>query len=396
MNQTFATDVATIGKIAVVHKILEVVCRTTGLGFSAVARVTESHWVACAVRDEIQFGMQSGDELQLATTFCDTVRKHSQEIVIDHVQEDKLFCDHPTPKMYGFQSYISVPINLPDGRFFGTLCALDPQPAQLKTPQTLGMFKLFADLIGQHLDAQERIRVNEAALLDERETAQLREQFIAVLGHDLRNPLAAIAAGAEILRGLPDNEDKTPILDLIERSSNRMNGLISNVLDFARGRLGGGLNLHRVFAEGLEDTLQQVIAELKTAWPGRTIEHDFSIRQRVFCDSERLAQLLSNLLANALTHGAPDSPVVVRAHGDENNFQLSVTNRGPDLEPQIMEQLFEPFARGTARPGQQGLGLGLYIAKEIARAHDGVLEVSSKNGEICFTFTMPTATASSE
>jgi GAF domain-containing protein len=207
MNQTFAADIASINKIEVVHQILEVVCRTTGLGFSAVARVTESHWVACAVRDEIQFGLQPGGELQIETTICDEIRESGYLVAIDHVAEDANFCNHPTPKMYGFQCYISVPIKLPDGRFFGTLCAIDPRPARVNTPETIGMFKLFADLIGQHLDAQERMTANEAALLSERETAKLREQFIAVLGHDLRNPLGRLM---RVLR-FCDTQQPTPI-----------------------------------------------------------------------------------------------------------------------------------------------------------------------------------------
>ena len=106
-----------------------------------------------------------------------------------------VFCGHHTPAKYGFQSYISMPIILADGSFFGTLCAIDPRPARLNTPQTVGMFKLFAELIATHLDAANRLAASEARLLGERETSELREQFIAVLGHDLRNPLASIARG---------------------------------------------------------------------------------------------------------------------------------------------------------------------------------------------------------
>jgi GAF domain-containing protein len=90
--------------------------------------------------------------------------------------------------MYRFQSYISMPIFLKDGMFFGTLCAIDPRPARLKNPETIGMFKLFAELIAFHLDAADRLATSEASLSGERQTAELREQFIAVLGHDLRNP----------------------------------------------------------------------------------------------------------------------------------------------------------------------------------------------------------------
>src|SRR5215210_3995599 len=151
-KDTFAEDLEVVARINAVPKILEVVCRTTGLGFAAVARVTAERWVACAVRDEIDFGLAPGGELQVATTICDEIRDSGQAVVIDHVSEDMNFCQHPTPKMYGFQSYISVPIFRSDGSFFGTLCAIDPKPAPLNRPETIGMFKLFADLIAFHLD----------------------------------------------------------------------------------------------------------------------------------------------------------------------------------------------------------------------------------------------------
>jgi GAF domain-containing protein len=156
LKDDLADDLAAIVKIDAVPTILEVVCRTTGLGFAAVARVTEDRWIACAVRDEISFGLRPGGELQVDTTICDEIRNSGQPIVIDHVAEDDIYCGHPTPRMYGFQSYISMPIYRPDGRFFGTLCAIDPKPARVNTPTTIGMFKLFADLIGFHLDVHRR------------------------------------------------------------------------------------------------------------------------------------------------------------------------------------------------------------------------------------------------
>ena len=105
----------------------------TGMGFAAVARVTEDRWIACAVRDEIAFGLAPGGELKVATTICDEIRRSGEAVVIDHVAADQAFCGHPTPAMYGFQSYISMPILHKDGSFFGTLCAIDPKPATVKT-----------------------------------------------------------------------------------------------------------------------------------------------------------------------------------------------------------------------------------------------------------------------
>lgn len=389
MKNDFAEDLDAIARLDVVPKILEVVCRTTGMGFAAVARVTEDRWVACAVRDEIAFGLKPGGELQVATTICDEIRAGGHHVVIDHVAEDETFCRHPTPQLYGFQSYISVPIVRPDGSFFGTLCSIDPKPARLNTPEIVGMFKLFAELIAFHLDSQERLRLSETALLDERETAQLREQFIAVLGHDLRNPLNAVRGGAELLQLMPLEEKAAPVVSLIQRSAARMAGLIDNVLDFARGRLGGGLPMNRVAEPGLATVLEQVIAEVRTAWPGRVVQSEIALARPVHCDGARVAQMFSNLLANALTHGDPAGTVRVGARSDEASFELWVANGGAPIPPGTIERLFRPFYRAAERPGRQGLGLGLYISSEIARAHDGVLEVESSDAETRFTFRMP-------
>jgi signal transduction histidine kinase len=381
--------VGAIARIDAVPTILEVVCRTTGMGFAAVARVTEDRWVACAVRDNIQFGLPVGGELEVATTICHEIRGSGQPVVIDHVSEDQVFSGHPTPAMYGFQSYISVPIVRPGGAFFGTLCAIDPRPARLNSPETIGMFKLFAELIGSHLEAQDRLASSEAALLGEREGAELREQFIAVLGHDLRNPLASIDAGAKMLLRTPLNDKAQTIVGLMQNSVGRMTQMIDNVLDLARGRLGAGLSLNRNASQPLEPVLNQVVAELRASWPDREIHTDFALADPVDCDRTRIAQLLSNLLGNAITHGAVDQPIHVQASTDGSRFELWVANAGDPIPSAALDRLFRPFTRGAVRPNQQGLGLGLYIASEIARAHEGTLDVVSSAEETRFTFRMP-------
>lgn len=388
MSEDFADHLSAVARIDAVPRILEVVNRVTGMRFSAVARVTEKRWIACAVRDEIEFGLVPGGELKIETTICDAIRQNNQPVVIDHVAEHADYCAHPTPRMYGFQSYASFPIRLRDGRFFGTLCAIDPRPAQLDKPEIRGMFELFADLIAMHLDSQDRVAISETALLHAREAAQLREQFIAVLGHDLRNPLSAVLSCVDVLSMTPRNEDDAEMLTLIRASSHRMAGLISDLLDFARGRLGSGLEMERKADGKLAAALQHVVDELQTTWPARKIQSEMQIDQPVRCDSARIAQMLSNLIANALTHGDPAGAICIRARTAENRFDMSVTNPGT-IPPAIRDRLFEPFTRGTVTPGRSGLGLGLYIATEIARAHGGALAVESSDGMTRFTFSMP-------
>jgi signal transduction histidine kinase len=381
-------DVEAIARIDVVPTILEVVCLATGMGFAAVARVTEDRWVACAVRDDIDFGLLPGGELEVRTTICDEIRDSGQAVVIDHAAADKDFCGHPTPAMYGFQSYISMPIVRKNGTFFGTLCAIDPKPAILRTPQTIGMFRMFADLIAFHLEAQDRLVRSEEALLDERRGAELREQFIAVLGHDLKNPLAAIDSGTRLLANTALDDRAKTIVSLIRESVGRMLGLIDNVLDLARGRLGGGLTLTRSADQPLAPALEHVIAELRTIWPDRQIDVDLDLPRPVDCDRARIAQLLSNLVANALTHGA-GAPIKVRASLDGAALELSVENQGDAIPPDVLDRLFEPFYRGPTDSRNQGLGLGLYIASEIARAHGGTLTATSTSEATRFVLRMP-------
>ncbi|RZK59799.1 MAG: GAF domain-containing sensor histidine kinase [Pedobacter sp.] len=359
------------------------------MGFAAVARVTEDNWIACAVNDRINFGLKSGGELKLETTICNEIRQHHKEVVIDHVATDVQFANHHTPLMYGFQSYISMPIMLKDGRFFGTLCAIDPKPNQLNTPQTVGMFKLFAELIAFHLDAQGQLAESELKLSEEKETAELREQFIAILGHDLRNPVGASLNAAQLLLKIATDEKIRRLAQIVQNSSYRINGLIENVLDFARGRLGGGITLNLDENESLDQVLDQVINELKLIWPDRMIEAEFDLRDKVLFDEKRVAQLFSNLLANALTHGDKNTPILVNARSVDGIFNLCVLNQGPKIADEVQIKLFQPFSRGRVKSGQQGLGLGLYISSEIAKAHKGEIRVESTKEQTCFTFTMP-------
>jgi hypothetical protein len=156
----FEDDILAIGGIPAVPTILELVCRTTGMGFAAVARVTEDRWVACEVHDKIGFGLEPGGELKVETTICSEIRRDGIEVIIDQVSADETYSRHPTPALYGFESYISVPIRLPNGTFFGTLCAIDPKPARVNTPEIVGVFRMFAELIGFHLDAHRRVAVS--------------------------------------------------------------------------------------------------------------------------------------------------------------------------------------------------------------------------------------------
>lgn len=392
-DRPVADDVSIISHLGSVATILQTIAHTTGMRFTTVARVTETSWTACAVHDLIDFGLKPGDELVLESTLCNEVRQHHQPVVFGHASAHPHFSQHPVPKQYGIESYMSIPIFRVDGEFFGTLCALDPLPANLDDPNIVRTLELFARLIAAEIDAEERLARSASALLDAQETAKLREQFIAVLGHDLRSPLSAIQIGADLLQTMEPDARSARIIDHIRRSCDRMVEMVGNILDFAWGRLGGGIPVALQNQEDLTDALQHVIAEVRGSHPDRDIRVAMTIDQPVIVDAQRVAQLLANLLNNAVTHGAVDQPVSVAARCDGQSFELSVTNGGPPIPAEKLARLFQPFSRGADAAPKPGLGLGLYIASEVARAHRGTLGVSSSDAGTRFVFRMPLSPA---
>lgn len=382
-------DVTLISKIPIVQSILDVICKTTGMGFAAVARVTEDRWIACSVRDEINFGLKAGGELEVATTICNEIRESQKLVVIDDVQEDDHYRCHHTPLKYGFRSYVSVPIIRRNGDFFGTLCAIDPAPAKVNNTATVSMFQLFAELIAFHLSTADKLSETETELLEEQKVSGLRDTFIAVLGHDLRNPLAAVSTSAQLLKRMDLSADAGRLVRIIQESSGRMKELIENLLDFAMGRLGGGISLSTMPVSDLERSFTTVINELRIKWNEPVIITYFNLAVPVRCDSKRLAQLLSNLLGNALSYGDRGQAITVEAVSNEEGLRLSIANAGERIPEGVMKGLFRPFARGKVKENQQGLGLGLYIAQEIAVAHHGLITATSDEEKTIFTFTMP-------
>jgi signal transduction histidine kinase len=415
MTTGLTADVDAVLQIDAVPKILDSVCGITGMRFVAIARMTTDHWVCCAVRDLINFGLPLGGEFRIETTRSE-IGEHGEVVVINDVQTDGAYCNHRSPAQYGFRSYISAPIKLVDGTIWGILCAIDPEPRDLDRPELVSTFELFAELIAAQLSmktrfeqsqsdlsisesslrssehgrlsAEESLRLSQADLIDERKTAELREQFIGVLGHDLRNPLASIEAGLRILLKNLDNGRAHAIIAEIQKPVLRMAGLVDNIMDFARGRLGGGLTIKPDAQQPLTPVLEGVANEIRLAWPERKIETVIEIEEPIRCDQSKLGQLFSNLLGNAITYGDPARAVVVTAKTNEDELTLTVTNYGTPISDKAMRHLFQPYTRGD-RPSQNGLGLGLYISSEIARAHGGKLDAVSTPDKTIFTFKMP-------
>lgn len=215
---------------------------------------------------------------------------------------------------------------------------------------------------------------------------QLNEMFMGILGHDLRNPLAALAAGVEVLSMRLDDDHSRKVLDRMRSSATRMEEMIGELLDLTLSRLAPGMGLART-REPLEvcELLGRVIDELRIAHE-REIVLD-GARCEASGDPERLLQLFSNLIANALTHGKPNTPVTAHVACTGTDYVVEIHNEGA-IPRDVLTTLFEPFRRPRNKSG--GLGLGLYIAKQIAQAHGGdVTAQSSEATGTVFTVRVP-------
>ena len=217
-----------------------------------------------------------------------------------------------------------------------------------------------------------------------------RESVMAVLGHDLRNPLSSVISLSDLLQQRDVSERVREGLAHIRRAAERMEEMIGAVLDVTQVRLGSGFELRRERVE-LEAVARVVIDELRAAHRQRAIALNTAGAVVGRWDRGRIAQVLSNLVGNALTHGAPDTPVQVDLSADDAHAVVAVSNSGPAIPPEQIQYLFEPFRRGPAKAESTsgGLGLGLFIVREIVSAHGGTVDVSSDASATTFTIRLP-------
>ena len=387
IDEEISEDTARIQSIAQVPLVLDVCQRVTGMGFVAIARVTKDRWVTCAALDRLGFGLGPGDELKIETTICNRIRESGVPVIFDDAAEDPSYADHAAPGFYGFRSYISVPIFRRDGAFFGTLCAIDPEKRPVDTPEIRGMFTLFAELVALELQTAETLEENRRALDEAHETARLREEFIGVVAHDLRNPVAAISSGLRMLERGCHPERNEMLFAELKKSVMRSNEMISNLLDFTKGRLDGTLAADLQRGVDMAELVEAIAAEMQIG-SGQRIDVEVERPLVVDCDAKRIRQLVSNLVGNAAHHGRDGAPIRVFARDEDGELVLTVVNEGDPIPPEFIPRVFAPFARGKSRH-EPGLGLGLYIAQQIAEGHKGEISIASDAEATRVTFRMP-------
>ena len=203
------------------------------------------------------------------------------------------------------------------------------------------------------------------------------EQMVGIVSHDLRNPLSTITLATALLGRSEISLVQQRTLGRITSATARATRLLTDLLDFTQARLGGGLSIDPRWVD-LHEEIAPVVDDLAHLYPSRGLVHERAGDGAVHVDTNRLAQLVGNLVSNAMTYGAPSEAVTVTSTVEAATFRVSVHNRGPVVPEEIRQSLFEPMTRGTkANSAGRSVGLGLFIVREIARAHGGTTEVSS-------------------
>jgi phosphoserine phosphatase RsbU/P len=204
------------------------------------------------------------------------------------------------------------------------------------------------------------------------------EMMVGIVSHDLRNPMSSIQMATALLaKGASTSQQRT--LERIARSTARANALIADLLDFTQARLGRGLTITRQQLE-LHDAVSATVEDLSLAYLGRGLRHARSGEGACSADANRLAQLVGNLVSNAMTYGGPELPITVTSSIHERSFSISVHNFGAPIAPELQTEIFRPMSRGTltlTTDAKRSVGLGLFIVSEIAKAHGGSAHVSS-------------------
>jgi signal transduction histidine kinase len=371
MREGIDAAVATIAKSDSIATLLRLAGEIAGSNVAMLARVTDEVWTVCATHELSATGVSANHSLQIGQAV--RVRLGLKGVPISI----RLSGPASGRKASSLACGVATPITLANAHDFGVLCALDAHSHNRVDERIESKFQCVCSVIASQIDQLELREQDKTAFLDERSAGQLREQFIAILGHDLRNPLHAIVASSDLLARQLVYPAHAQIAGRIKTNARRMAALIDDVLDFARARLGGGITVELTEVEDINTGLMTVVQEFQDAQSDCRILPDFQVTRSVRCDLGRLQQVASNLLGNALTHGRPSHPIKISARNDEHDLVLEVWNSGEPIPAESLSKIFEPFWRHSVSASRNGLGLGLHICSQIVRAHDGRISVTS-------------------
>ncbi|AHM62770.1 GAF sensor signal transduction histidine kinase [Flammeovirgaceae bacterium 311] len=391
-------DLEAVRQIPIVPTMLDIICQTTGMGFAAIARVTKDRWLACSVRDEVGFGLEAGGELKIETTLCNEIRDSREPVIIDNVAEDPTYKCHHTPKIYGLNSYISVPIILKDGRFFGTLCAIDSKPAKINNPKVIGTFTMFAELLAFHLQSQDLLEQSYYATTELHEKNKVLtsvnndlDNFVYTASHDLKSPISNIeglvnALSSSVAKENLDRDELRKIINMMKTSVKSFAVTLKELTTIVEAdkscieASSEAINIGEIVDHVKQDLARQV--EASNATIKLSCEEDLSIN----FSKKNFKSIIYNLLSNAIKYRSPERTpeVLVELNVVDGKTKLSVTDNGMGIPADKQDKLFTIFER--FHDHVEGSGIGLFIVKRMVDNMQGqILVDSTENKGTTFT-----------
>lgn len=418
-EENFKQDIINIKNISIVPNLLNVICQTTGMGFAAIARVTEDRWITCSALDNLEFGLKPGDELQVKTTICDEIRQNPKAVIIDNVSEDPDYHNHHTPIMYNLQSYISVPIIRQDGSFFGTLCAIDPKPNKLKDFKVSEMFNLFAELISFHLSAVEQAQADKTLLseknnllkkneVEKKEADKLisdaekklieknnslkkmnteLEAFNYISSHDLQEPLRKIQLYTDLIEREEENklsEKAKAAFQKIKSSAFRMQNLINDLLTYSKTKF----DERKFELKDLNTILNHVIEDFSEETENKNVIFEIENLGSLNVIEFQFRQLMYNLISNSLKFSNPHKKLVISITSKTGNKQelnndqllpdqkyklITISDNGIGFDQAYSDKIFGLF-QVLQTKSLNSTGIGLTIVKRIVENHNGFIK----------------------
>jgi sigma-B regulation protein RsbU (phosphoserine phosphatase) len=334
---------------------------------------------------------EDGTILQANATFCTWVGHAATELQGRRIQDlltmgGRIFHQThwaPLLRMQGSVSEVKLEVVARDGTTIPMVVNAIRREVAGATVHELAAFvardrdKYERELVSSRKRLQELVAEATRLHAEAKDRALVAEQMVGIVSHDLRNPLTGIAMGAALLLRGELSESQQRTLSRIMRSTERANRLIADLLDFTQARLGTGLPVSLTTID-LHATIAEAVEELTLAYPNRALVHQFEGDGPCIADAGRLAQLVGNLVSNAVAYGTPQSPVTVISRIEPASFSVSVHNSGPPIPPATRSEIFQPLKRGSgASNAGRSIGLGLFIVREIAKAHAGSTDVQS-------------------
>jgi signal transduction histidine kinase len=284
---------------------------------------------------------------------------------------------------------VGVPLSI-GGKVLGVMTFVMAESHRTYGEEDLVFARALADRGALAIENARLFREQERRRQQAEEQTRFAETFVGMLGHDLRNPLNAIVMTTRLLRRMATAPNEVNAVDRVLSSAQRMSNMVGQLLDLTRSRIAGGIQIDKTPID-VGGVVAEVVDELRRAYPGRPIGYTDATGLRTNGDRDRLAQVFSNLVGNAVEHGDPARPVTVEVTANGDDLTIAVHNDGPPIPPELLRFLFEPFRRTVVRSERsRGLGLGLYITEQIIRAHGGRVEVdSTAEHGTTFSITLP-------